>query len=95
MMTLNYVLVTGSIKLVLADTRADSPTNGVIDEIFLGPHNYGVITVPPGIWNGFKGLEEGQSIVANLATVPHDPEEIERQSPHTNLLDYKWDRVDR
>ena len=32
------------------------------------------------VWNGFKGIGTKDSIVANCATIPHDPLEIERKS---------------
>lgn len=36
---LNYAVVSGMIKLVLYDSREDSPTNGEIQEIFTGEDN--------------------------------------------------------
>ena len=48
-MTLNYAVVSGSIKLVLYDDRNESPTKGEVQEIFLGRDNYNLITIPPMI----------------------------------------------
>src|SRR5437879_5195498 len=55
-MTLNYAVVTGSIKLALYDDRPGSTTYGEIMELYPGEANYCLITVPPMVWNGFKGL---------------------------------------
>jgi len=93
-MTLNYAVVSGMIKLVLYDDRADAPTRGEIQEIFTGEDHYALVTVPPGIWNGFKGLGGEPAIVANCATHPHDPEEIVRMPPSTDRIPYRWDRRD-
>ena len=71
-MTLNYACIAGRIKLVLCDDRPDSPSRGVILERFLGPDDYSLVVIPPGIWTGFKGMAD-ESIVANCATHPHDP----------------------
>lgn len=89
-MTLNYAVVSGTIKLVLYDRRADSPTRGEIMEIFLGEDNYNLVQVPPGVVNGFKGVGLERAILANCATEPHDPAEIERIDPLVNDIPYDW-----
>ncbi len=90
-MTLNYAVVQGRIKFVLFDGREGSPTRGEIQEIFLGPDNYCLVTVPPLIWNGFKGIGCETAIVANCATIPHDAGEIERRDPHDPEICYDWE----
>jgi dTDP-4-dehydrorhamnose 3,5-epimerase len=90
-MTLNYAVPQGLIKFVLHDDRANSPTRGRTEEIFLGPEKYCLVTVPPLIWNGFKGLGTVPSIVANCATIPHDPAEIDRRPPFDPAIGYDWD----
>lgn len=89
-MTLNYAVISGIIKLVLYDDRQDSPTRGEIQEIFIGQDNYVRVTIPPQIWNGFKGIGVEPAIVANCATLPHDPEEIDRLDPLSNRIPYDW-----
>ncbi len=94
-MTLNYAVVTGMIKLVLFDERQGSPTRGEVQEIFLGEDNYSLVRIPPGIWNGFKGIGVKPAIVANCATLPHDPAEIVRLDPFSDKIPYRWDLVHR
>ncbi len=89
-MTLNYAVPHGNIKFVLYDDRPDSPTKGEVQELFLGPDNYLLVTVPPMIWNGFKGTGTGMAIVANCASIPHDPEEIDRLDPFDPSIPYDW-----
>ena len=89
-MTLNYAVVSGDIKYVLYDDRDNSRTHGEIQEIFLGSSNYSLVTVPPMIWNGFKGLGNEISIVANCSTIPHDPTEINRIDSNNNKIPYDW-----
>ncbi len=90
-MTLNYAVVSGMIKLVLYDDRADSPTRSEVMELYVGDQNYVLVTVPPLVWNGFKGVGTAPAIVANCATVPHDPAEIERLDPASTRIPYSWD----
>lgn len=89
-MTLNYAVLVGSIKMALYDEREGSPTHGEVMELFLGESNYSLLTVPPGVWNGFKGIGVEPALVANCATHPHDPEEISRLDPFTNHIPYDW-----
>ena len=89
-MTLNYAVPHGRIKFVLYDDRSDSPTRGEVQELFLGPDNYCLVTVPPLVWNGFKGLGAEMTIVANCASIPHDPGEISRRDPFDPAIPYDW-----
>lgn len=89
-MTLNYAALYGEIKFVLFDDRPHSKTRGHVQEFFLSPENYCLVTVPPLIWNGFKGIGHKTSIVANCATLPHDPNEIERKSAFDKTIPYDW-----
>lgn len=89
-MILNYAVPHGNIKFVLYDEREDSPTSGEVQEIFLGPDNYCLVTVPPLVWNGFKGIGSKMAIVANCASLPHDPEELIRIDPLVNSIPYDW-----
>ncbi|MFC1991156.1 dTDP-4-dehydrorhamnose 3,5-epimerase family protein [Chloroflexota bacterium] len=89
-MTLNYAVVSGMIKLVLYDSREDSPTKGEIQELFIGEDNYVLVKIPPGIWNGFKGSGDKSAMVANCASLPHSPGEIERLDPVNNDIPYDW-----
>jgi dTDP-4-dehydrorhamnose 3,5-epimerase len=90
-MTLNYAVPVGRIQFVLFDPREGSPTKGTLQELFLGPDHYCLVQVPPGVWNGFKGLGHETALVANCATHPHDPGEIVRMDPHANdVIPYSW-----
>jgi dTDP-4-dehydrorhamnose 3,5-epimerase len=88
-MTLNYTCIAGRIKLVLYDEREGSPTHGTLMERFLGPDDYSLVVIPPGIWTGFKGMTES-AIVANCATHPHDPARTERVDPFSDRIPYDW-----
>lgn len=89
-MTLNYACIVGRIKLVLYDDRDGSPTRGNLLEIFLGEDNYSLVIIPPGVWNGFKGMSAPHALVANCATHPHDPSRSDRMDPFTSHIPYDW-----
>ena len=79
--TLNYVCIKGKVKLVLFDDRKESSTKGVYQELILSPEDYFLVTIPSNIWNGFKGLDKAESIIANCLTLPHDEKEMVRKDP--------------
>lgn len=90
-MTLNYAVVSGMIKLVLYDAREKSLTKGELQELYIGEDNYVLVKIPPGIYNGFKGIGIKPAIVANCSDIPHDPEEIQRKDPFSNDIPYDWE----
>ena len=57
---------------------------------FLGPDSYSLAIIPPGVWNGFKGMSDPYSIVANACTHPHDPARSRRLDPFDNEIPYDW-----
>jgi dTDP-4-dehydrorhamnose 3,5-epimerase len=89
-MILNYAVPQGRIKFVLFDDRLGSPTHGELQELFIGEDNYCLVTVPPLVWNGFKGIGTDTAIVANCASIPHDPNEIDRKDPFDPSIPYDW-----
>jgi dTDP-4-dehydrorhamnose 3,5-epimerase len=89
----NYAVIKGMIRLVLYDARPDSPTYKELMEIITGEDNYQLIRIPKGIINGFKGIGTETAIVANCATLPHEPDEIIRYDPTGDKVPYDWDIV--
>jgi dTDP-4-dehydrorhamnose 3,5-epimerase len=87
---LNYVCIKGKVKLTLFDDRPGSKSKNEIQEIILSPREYNLITIPPNIWNGFKGLDKDESIIANCLTLPHNEKEMVRKSPDDGYFNYKW-----
>jgi dTDP-4-dehydrorhamnose 3,5-epimerase len=77
-MVLNLVVPVGAIKFYVFDDRVDSPTKGQHLSIVLGTdHNYSRLTIRPGLWVAFEGVGEGQNLLMNFASIPHDPTEAD------------------
>lgn len=94
-MDLNYACVHGMIKLVLYDMREDSPTFQNLEELFVGDDNYCMVHIPSRVANGFKGISLFPSIVVNVASIIHSPEEITRIPAHAeNVIPYNWEAKD-
>ena len=89
-MILNYSVPHGRIKLVLFDDREGSRTRGELMELYLGLDNYQLVQVPALVWNGFKGIGVESALVANCASIAHEPDEIVRMDPFQNHIPYDW-----
>ncbi|MBI3097379.1 MAG: dTDP-4-dehydrorhamnose 3,5-epimerase family protein [Planctomycetes bacterium] len=93
----NFCCVSGMMKLVLWDGRKGSKTRSEVNEFFLGTHNMIVVTIPPLVYHGFKGISPEESIVINIPTEPYHhaaPDEF-RLPAHTKKIPYRWEREDR
>jgi len=90
-MTLNYACIHGRIKLVMFDDRPGSPSFGELQEVFPGPDDYCLVQIPPGVWNGMKGMSDPIAIVANCCTHTHDPSRSDRRDPFGGEIPYDWD----
>ena len=86
----NIAVPMGKIRVVLYDDRDGSSTRGAVVEIEAGRDAYNLITIPAGVWSGFLGLGSEPAIVANCATAPHDPAEIDRRTEHDAAIPYRW-----
>ena len=75
-MTMNLVVPVGQVRFVFRIVDTAGADEFRIEEI--GVDRYARITVPAGIWFGFQGRSSQQSLVLNIASIPHDPNEVER-----------------
>ncbi len=91
----HFACVAGMVKLVLVDTRPDSPTNGAVNEFFLGTQNPTLVQVPNLVYHGWKCISTDVAMVINVPTEPYiyaEPDEF-RLAPH-DTLPYDWTRKD-
>lgn len=86
----NYVVIKGTIKLVLYDQRKYSNTKGIFQEIFMGEDNYIRVTIPPGIWYGFKCLNSSSAIVCNVTDHIHEDNITRKCDPFDKKIGYDW-----
>jgi dTDP-4-dehydrorhamnose 3,5-epimerase len=87
--TANYACIQGRIKVALHDARP-SGSRGTTMEVHLSPEEYALLVIPPGVWHGFQGVAAPESLLANCATEPSDPDELERLAPNDRQIPYDW-----
>ena len=85
-MMMNVVVPVGKVRFVFRCVNSEDVEEFRVEEI--GEDRYVRLTVPPGIWFGFQGLGTPQSLVMNIASIPHDPNEVERML--LSDINYKW-----
>ena len=88
----NMTVIKGMMKVVLYDARKDSPTNGQVNEFFLGDYNFKLIQIPKMVYHGFKCIGQEEAIVINVPTQPYNyahPDEY-RVDPYQNEIPYDW-----
>ncbi len=61
----------GTLKLVLFDCRPGSPTEGLVNEFFMGYDNPLTVRVPPFVLHGFKGVEGGGGMCIAVNNCSH------------------------
>lgn len=91
----HFCCLVGMIKLVLLDDRPGSPSEGRVEQVWLGEHKPRLVVVPPGVWHGWTCTSDREAMILNLASEPYDhtaPDE-ERLPPH-GVLPYDWQRRD-
>jgi dTDP-4-dehydrorhamnose 3,5-epimerase len=85
-MTMNVVVPVGQVRFVFLCANADGIEEFRVEKI--GVDRFVRVTVPPGIWFGFQGLHTPQSLLLNIANIPHDLNEVERLA--LTDINYDW-----
>lgn len=83
-MTLNLIVPVGRVRFVVHDDSTGS------EAFVLSPdaERHARLTVPPGLWMAFQGLSDAESVVLNVASLPHDPDEAE--SSALDAIPWDW-----
>ncbi len=92
----NIACVQGMIKLAVYDPREDSPTQGEIQQFYLGVHNPILVQIPPNLYHGWMCISPEEALIVNCPSEVYDydrPDE-ERLDPHTDAIPYDWRRRD-
>ena len=85
-----FCCIKGAIKLVLVDTRDDSPTKGEISEFEIGDGDPCLVTIPKKVLHAFKSLR-GEALIINCIDHEYnrkDPDEFRIKNEY-----YDWDRM--
>jgi dTDP-4-dehydrorhamnose 3,5-epimerase len=88
----HIAVVKGMAKVALYDAREGSPTQGQVDEFFLGEQNNILLKIPMGVMHGYKTVGVEPSLLINFPTEPYDPQQPDeyRLPWDTDQIPYDW-----
>jgi dTDP-4-dehydrorhamnose 3,5-epimerase len=90
-----FACVAGMVRLVLVDTRPDSPTAGAVNEFLAGEDNPLLIQVPAMVYQGWRCISPELSLVVNVPGEPYRSAlRDEYRLEPLDALRYDWNRSD-
>lgn len=89
----HFVCVNGMAKVVLFDSREESPTHGQIQEVFMGERNPILLRIPPMVMHGFKGIGTEPALIINFPTELYNYKEPDEHRLPWNApeIPYDWE----
>lgn len=87
-----YCLLQGEVKVVLFDPRHESPTFGMVLEIYLSEHRRQLLSIPRGVWHADENIGSKDCQIVNFPTIQYDhanPDKY-RLPLDTDLIPYKF-----
>ena len=85
--TANLTLVSGRVLVVRAKVDSRSPEGTEISEFELTGEVPTMITIPPGVWYGFKAGQRG-GLLVNVISEPHSEAEVLREPSDSNSIGF-------
>jgi len=91
-----FCVLRGMAKVALYDAREDSPTRGEINEFFMGELQPARLSIPPGVYHGYKNIGTDLCLVLNIPSELYDYDDPDehRVKPHGGEVPYDWGRRD-
>lgn len=86
----NLSVPLGRVRCVIYDARPGSLSRGRVEERLLSRASHGVLHLPAGLWYGFQGAAESESVILNCVSEIHDPAESDRLPADTPEIPYRW-----
>jgi dTDP-4-dehydrorhamnose 3,5-epimerase len=89
------MVMCGEAKVVLYDDRPESPTKGLINELFLGAHNPAMLVIPKAVYHAVQNVGTSEAVLINFPTAPYDYEQPDkyRLPPNNEVIPYRFGDV--
>ena len=87
-----FLVLKGAMKICAYDDRPDSPTNGMLSEVYGSADDYSLIRIPGYYWHGTKNISNDYSLTVYFTTRMYDydnPDEERRPWNDPKILDPK------
>lgn len=84
--------IVGAIKYVLWDTRPQSPTHGMVNEIFISERNRGLLVIPPFVVHAVQNVGDVDAYFVNMPTVPYRHGDPDKYRVPPGEVPYSFDK---
>lgn len=84
--------LSGFVKYVLWDMRSDSPTHGMVNEIYLTERNRGLLLIPPYVVHAVQNIGLGDAVFVNMPTEPYNHENPDKYRVAPESVPYSFDK---
>ena len=81
----------GMFQVVLVDLRADSPTFGLKNTMYLGALKTWQVLIPPGVGHGYKVIGETPAMLVYVTNRLYDPKDEGRIAHDDPSIQYDWE----
>ncbi len=78
----------GTIEFALYDMRENSSTYRQYQRMSVGDENYGLLVIPEGVAATWRNVSPGNTMILNIATLPHDP--VESKIIPFDEIEFVW-----
>lgn len=84
----------GTVKVVLYDDRPDSPTYGVVNEIYRHEHRRSIMVIPRFVWHAHENVGDKEALMVSMPSRPyqHDDPDVFRLPINNEYIPYKFDK---
>jgi dTDP-4-dehydrorhamnose 3,5-epimerase len=86
-----WVPVQGMLQVALVDLRAQSPSFGVRNTIYLGALRRWQLSIPPGVAHGYKVIGTEPALLVYLTDRFYDPQDEGRTPYNDPQIQYDWE----
>lgn len=85
-------IAAGQVRVALFDTRENSPSQGVLQELVMIDSAPTLLQIPPGVWHGFQGAGAEPALLLHLNSEAFNEHQLDedRLPPTTLEIPFKW-----
>lgn len=86
----NMACISGNVEFVLYDRRPDSASADTILKVSIGEDHYCLLQIPHGVAYSWRASGGKPALIANCATLSHDPKESIKIALDSKEIPYQW-----
>lgn len=86
-----WVPMYGMFQVALVDLRADSPTFGTKNTLYLGALRPWQVLIPPGVGHGYKVIGDLSGLLIYVTNRLYNPEDEGRIAYDDSSIQYDWE----